>query len=155
MKARTAMLLAAIALLALPVAARADRQLVPPGKSGAEQYFENVPTAAGPAAPSGNPKGLPTAGAEATPAALAALRALQRHGKDGAAAAGLAAGGAPPAAASGSGGSRAGTGTGAALSRALSGSDGLGAWFPILLVLSLLAAVAAGVLRRRGGEPAT
>jgi hypothetical protein len=153
MKARTATLVA-IALLAAPAAARADRQLVPPGKSGAEQYFEDVPSAAGPAAPSGNATGSPTSGAESTPGALAALRALERHGKDGAAAAGLAAGAAPSAAPAG-GKSGAGSGTGAAISRALSGSDGLGAWFPILIVLSLLAAIAAGVLRRRGGQPAT
>jgi hypothetical protein len=153
MTARIATFLA-IVLLAAPAAARVDRQLVPPGKSGAEQYFENVPTAAGPAAPAPGSTAPPASGAGSTAAARAGLRALARRGQDGAKAAGLAAAGAPPAAATGSGKS-AGSGTGAAISRALGGSAGLGAWFPILLVLSLLAAIAAGILRRRGGQPAT
>jgi len=148
--------------------------LVPPGKSGANQYFENIPSAQGSSAP-------PTYGRSAVspPSAIAALgrgragtAALARLGKDGQAAATLAQETAPaPARGTGRGaGGPSGRGASphpvaipavtadspaSAVSHALGGSGGLGALLPILLVASLLAAIAAGVWRLRHGSGPT
>jgi hypothetical protein len=153
--------IACVSLLAAPALARGADHLIPPGKSGADQYFETIPSSAGNAAP---PQGTPTSSAPAavavTPTARAGARALGRRGKDGKAASSLARDTAPPplAPSSGEPSGRAGHGgIGSTLSRALgSDSGGLGAAFPILLLATLLAALAVGAARwRRRDDAAT
>lgn len=155
----------------------------PPGKSGANQYFEDIPTASGPAAP---PSYGP--GASSAPSAIrslgrgaAGVRALSHLGGEGAAAAALAQATAPTPATAGSsptgtaaaGGKGRGSGGRAApvvkpalpvaqaaspasaISHALGGAGGLGALLPVLLLASLVGAIILGLWRlRRGSGPA-
>jgi hypothetical protein len=160
-------------LLALPGQALA-LTIAPPGKSGADQYFETIPTSTGNAAPPGSIPGSSGGGsrslAELGRGRTGAAR-LARLGKDGTAAAALAAATVPQAPSSSTGGkpesssanpnAGSATATGGSatsgLSRALTGSDegGLGLLLPLLLATTLLAAI--GVigmrLRRRGHPP--
>ena len=148
--------------------------LVPPGKSGASQYFEDIPTSAGNAAPPGTGPG---SGTTSSPGDLAHLgqghagaAKLSRLGKDGQAAATLAQQTAPvPAAGAGSTkpGSAAspsvtppqangGSATGA-VADALGGTGsggGLGLVFPALLAAGVAAALGLGVWRiaRHSGQ---
>jgi hypothetical protein len=151
--------------------------LAPPGKSGADQYFETIPSSGGNVAP--------PAGGPSTPAGNHALSRLghgragaaklNRLGKQGQAAAAFAANTAPTRAAPGVASSALGgnpTGPApvtaaptsqsqspaSALAGALTGSDsgGLGLILPLLLATALIAAVGVGVGRleaRRRAEP--
>jgi hypothetical protein len=130
--------------LTVPAVAGAQGSIAPPGKSGADQYFETIPSARGNVAPpaGGSARGLRGTGE----------RALARLGKDGQAAAALAAAGAPPttgSAAAGAG-SQQGRGPAATLGHVLTGSDsgGLGLLLPILAGATLLVALLAMLLRR-------
>lgn len=169
-----------VLLLSLTVPAQAlGVVLAPPGKSGADQYFETVPTAGGNAAPpqsgtSFSGRGTGTSALNRLGHGRAGATGLARLGKTGQAAAALAAGTAPApasgsgAAGTGRGGSRSGQiqslsippgqSTASALGRLLGGSDlgGLGFLLPLLLVTALVAALAAGIvmlLSRRGRPP--
>jgi hypothetical protein len=133
----------------LAPAAGAQTSIAPPGKSGADQYFETIPSARGNVAP-------PPANGTGAAAATAGERRLARLGKDGQAAAAVAAAAAP-----GSGpharGRSAPSGSDASstsLRRLITGSDsgGLGIWLPILLGASLLGAIVFALLRRRDPE---
>jgi hypothetical protein len=152
--------------LALPAYAPA-RVLAPPGHAGANQYFEVIPTSAGNAAPPGSIRGSGSAGGG--PQALATLgrgrsgdSRLARLGKDGKAAAALAASTAPAAVP----GERIGRGTASVppsasgggsvasgVAKALTGSDtgGLGLLLPVLLATGLVVAlgITAARLRQR------
>lgn len=165
------------AVLAVPGQALA-LHLAPPGKAGADQYFETVPTSAGNAAP---PSGGATNGhalAQLGHGRVGAAR-LSHLGKTGQAAAALAAATAPTPASrlaangrgatgrganvSGANGSGAGASTTisqpqaksavSAIVDALAGSDdgGLGLALPLLLVTALIVALGLGLvaLRRR------
>jgi hypothetical protein len=155
----------AVALTASPAALAIT--LAPPGKAGADQYFETVPSSSGNAAPpsSGGGSGATATHALATIGHGAAGAAgLARLGKDGSAAAALAAVTAPPPAAT-SATPRPGvrkvppdvsvnpsaSATGG-VADTLTGSDagGLGAFFPLLLVATLIAALGIAAQRTRG-----
>jgi hypothetical protein len=168
-------------LLAVPSVAGA-LTLAPPGKAGASQYFETIPTSSGSAAP---PQGGGSghAASVAIGNGVAGSHALAKLGSDGHAAAALAAatapvvaassgkqGGAsagsqpsgskPPARSTAAGGSATSQPGGSAvvgLTNAVTGSDqgGIGLFLPLLMVLTLAAAVWAGIrnARRPGGPP--
>src|SRR5206468_1038599 len=150
----------AVALLAAPGAAQAVL-LAPPGKAGADQYFESIPTAAGNVEP---PQGGVKPPAQAAPAgsvaaaAQAGAHALSSLGADGRAAALIVTASAPVNASAtreklavpAHGSTPATTPTTAAGSGdpvggvldALTGSDagGIGALMPILMLAGLIAA---------------
>jgi hypothetical protein len=134
--------------LAFPAAALGQRTIAPPGKSGADQYFETIPSARGNVAP--------PSGADAGPlSGSAGERRLAHLGKDGQAASALAAATAPPGATArkrpnGSSPGVPGGASSTALRQVINGSDtgGLGLWMPILLAASLVIAVAFVATRR-------
>lgn len=171
---RAPILIVTAVMLALPGPAMA-LTLTPPGKAGADQYFETVPTSGGNAAPpqstSPGSKAFKHLGQGAT-----GDTRLSHLGTTGAAAAALAAATVPAPASnpgSGSGGGSTGssggtpaghTGAGqvnitepsgqsgaSALASALTGSDdnGLGFLLPVFLIAALVMAVGFGLLRMR------
>jgi hypothetical protein len=174
---RASILIVTAVMLAAPGPAMA-LSLTPPGSSGADQYFETVPSSGGNAAPphgtSPGSKAFRHLGQGATGDAR-----LSHLGTTGAAAAALAAATAPtPASSSGNGsGSASGSGnTGgspagrsgagqvtitqpsgqsgaSALANALSGSNssGLGFLLPVFLIGALVMAVGFALLRMRHG----
>jgi hypothetical protein len=162
-------LLFSVLLLALPGEALALK-LTPPGKSGTDQYFETIPTSAGNAAPPGGKSGGGNGAVAQLGQGHAGVSRLAHLGKDGQAAASLAAATAPSSA-SGTGSGKTGKGaspTGGALTppgdsapgaiaRALTGSDsgGLGLALPLLLVTVLIAAggLLAWKLRQGSDQP--
>lgn len=165
--------LAFFSVLAITAPAQAGERLIyPPGHAGADQYAEVVPTAAGNAAPpsGGGGSGPLTTSSTHAIAQIGSGRAgtakLSRLGKDGHAAAALAAANAP-APVSASTGRAAGSGATAApvqvttpggsissgISHALGGSGGLGVLLPVLLLVTLVAALAFGVARLRRPRP--
>jgi hypothetical protein len=136
--------------------------LAPPGHPGANQYFETIPSSSGEAAPPGSVKGSgsPNAG----PSALShfgqgrkADARLAQLGKNGAAAAALAASTAPvvpyglsPARAKSDAATSSASGGGSVASgiaHALTGSSngGLGIALPLLLATALIVALGVGV----------
>ena len=152
----------------VPPASRAVT-LTPPGKAGADQYFETVPSDSGNAAPPALNGTSPTASPslDRIGSGRAGAVALAKLGTAGQAAAALAAATAPAAPVitgrvisdngqaitptphtDGSGSAAGG------LTRALTGSDsgGIGFVLPLLLVLSLVVAVVAGARRARDGR---
>jgi hypothetical protein len=163
-----------VLLLSLAVPAPAlGIVLTTPGKAGADQYFETIPTSAGNVAPpaGGSAVGPTTSGgAGGTGSSLAAIgngrageRGLSKLGADGKKAAALAEATAPgtisglPSGSSGapgpsvavappdgSGGSASG-----GLSALLTGSDagGIGLLLPLTMVLGLVGAIVAGLRR--------
>lgn len=166
------------ALAFAPAASAAQIVLDPPGKAGANQYFETIPTSNGNAAPPSGTPSKPPAIDSAGPG-NSALKQLQKLGADGQAAASFAQASAPTVSHTGghgqsnaTGSSKSGTSTGSpgaaaasatgssALSgifRVLGGSDagGIGVFMPILLIGSLLSAIlAAGWRRHRDDAPA-
>jgi hypothetical protein len=135
-----------VLLLALPGESLALK-LTPPGKSGTDQYFETIPTSAGNAAPpTGKSGGGDTAVARLGQGRAGVTR-LTHLGKDGQAAASLAAATAPSSTSKGPSGAVGGLtppGDSApgAIAHALIGSDtgGLGLALPLLLATCLIAA---------------
>ena len=137
--------LACLLALLLAAPASAQRQIAPPGNGGVDEYLETVPGAGGnrPVDRNGRP-----GGGGLTPAARRKLAAL---GKDGRAAAALAAATAPgrnerakPAGAPGSSQERRSGSDPSALRPLLEG--GL---LPLILLAVLAAAIALAVLKRR------
>jgi hypothetical protein len=137
--------------------------IAPPGKAGADQYFETLPSSGGNVAP-------PTGNGSTGSGTLTRIgqgrqgaAGLTHLGHDGVAAAALAAATAPTPAAhrgpAGASGALApgGASTASALSHVLTGSDsgGLGIVLPLLLATSVIAALglAGARLRRRGDPP--
>lgn len=173
---RASILVPAAFALVLPGPASAV-SLAPPGKAGANQYFETVPTAAGDAAPPQGGNGFSGPGSRGLSDlghGRAGAAGLDRLGKSGHAAAALAAATAPSPVHLATEGKPNGRGassgqlqsrnepsaqsTVSALADLLNGSDvgGLGFVLPLLLVTAFGAALAAGIaaLRsRRGGPP--
>jgi hypothetical protein len=168
---RWAPIITAFVATALVPGVAAGRVLAPPGHAGANQYVEVIPTSGGNAAPPGSVhgSGSPNAG----PQALKALGSgptgdtrLAKLGKDGQAAAALAASTAPAPAPAGTvslgevtgpdAGASSGGSASSGIAHLLSGSDtgGLGLLLPLLLATALLAAlgIAVGRLRRRTGS---
>jgi hypothetical protein len=135
---------ALVVTLALPALATA-RITVPPGATEGDQYFEEVPNGGGSASANGGGGG----GAGGGPP-VAATQHLNALGADGAAAAALANANRPP---EGSGPQK-GNATSSASSTPSStqGEGGMGVFFPLLLIGSVLAAAA--FLVRRGLTPA-
>lgn len=161
---------AVVSAAAIAVPATASAIIIaPPGKAGANQYFETIPSSDGNAAPPGTSGAVPLGSGSL--AGLGAGRAgaaqLAKLGKTGKAAAALAAATAPAHPRGGAGRSASATGPGSfpsahggsslsAIIDALTGSDngGLGALVPILMVLAvLLFALAVVTQRRRRAEP--
>jgi hypothetical protein len=127
----------AICLLAPAIAGA--RITVPPGSTEGDQYFEEVPNGGG----SGSPNHQ---GGSARDQGVAATQALNALGAEGQAAAGLANANRPP-----QGGTVGAPGGGASASQPSSsteGEGGMGAWFPILLVITAVGAIAYGIRRR-------
>jgi hypothetical protein len=128
-------ILGVFAICALTPALASAAINVPPGATEGDQYFEEVPNGGGsrsvdsPGGGSGGTQGV------------AAAQALNALGPDGQAAAGLAAANKPP---------RAGTqaGNSEEASSSSEGEGGMGAWFPILLAVTALGAIAYGLRRR-------
>jgi hypothetical protein len=165
---RAPILLLCAAWLALPAQALAI-SIAPPGKAGADQYFETLPSSGGNVAPpAGNGNGNSGSGSNALThlgQGRAGASTLAHLGTAGAAAAGLAEATAPTPARSGHHGSAAGASTvsapagstAGAFAHVLTGSDsgGLGVLLPLLLATGVIAAIglAAARLRRGGGPP--
>lgn len=159
--------IALLLLLAVPASALAQSTQAPPGLSATDQYLETVPDSGGNStvgrggqAPSAADPSVAIKTAQSVPAET--LRQLQREGRSGKAAAALAGSGAPtaslapkskaassppkvPLKESAPAGALAAIGsiaTGA-------GSDGIGVWFPLLIVLGTIAVAGAAYWRRR------
>jgi len=165
---RIALLIACILLIAVAPARAAESGHAPPGNAAIDEYVEDVPDSEGdrPFGPDGPGGGGATPGG-ATGGDLgdgskldAKTRAeLARHGADGyrvaalteRSAPGEAKAGAASAAAAGDDGGSGGGSRLAASAEALNGEapGGMGAWLPILLGASAIAAIAAAVLSRR------
>lgn len=157
--------LACTLLLAMPAAAAASHQTLPPGNSGADEYVEGVPGAGGDK-PSGNVGQGDDAGGGTLPPA--AQEALGAQGTDGEKAAGLAAATAPDDAKNagsgtdeGSGGGKGSDPSGSRVGQVVealtgSGSDGMGVVLPLILVTTVVVALALLLSRRRrdAGETA-
>lgn len=100
------LLLVALAAVFMPAGALADQAYIPPGNSGANQYVEDVPTAAGNSSSNTVARHRSHAGSNhASSVPASTLHKLQRSGSDGRMAAALATASAPAA---GSGKNRAG-----------------------------------------------
>jgi hypothetical protein len=133
--------LTAAMLVALAVPALASARItVPPGATEGDQYFEEVPNGGGSASP--NQGGTNNAGGRGEGSqSVAATQALNALGKDGQAAAALAnANRAPQGPTQSSGDQRPSSST--------QGEGGMGFWFPLLLIITALAAAAYGLRRR-------
>ena len=139
----------ALALVLLfPASVSAQQTIAPPGKAGADQYFETIPSGVGNAKP---PQGSGATGSPSANSRSAGVATLARSGKDGRAAAAFAASSAPRTAhvaiaSSGSGDSPSSTAL-----RPIGGTDagGLGIALPILLATVAIAAAALALTRRR------
>lgn len=168
---RIALLGSLLVLLAAPSSALGSVVLAPPGHDGANQYVEVIPTSAGNAVPPGTVSG--SGSASAGPSALSGLghgpstdAKLAKLGKDGQAAASLAASTAPAVVSdrgrgggSASGGRGGGAGSpqgassqgsvGSGLASALAASDagGLGLLLPLLLLTALVVVLGLGGAR--------
>jgi hypothetical protein len=136
--------LAAILVVSVAVpAVAAARVNVPPGATEGDQYFEEVPNGGGSGSPNpggGGGSGVGSGGGQG----VAATQALNALGKDGQSAAGLANANRPP---QGTAGGQAGQGPGESTSSS-EGVGGMGFWFPFLLILTAVAAIAYGLRRR-------
>jgi hypothetical protein len=151
--------------LALPGQAAAA-SIAPPGKAGADQYFETLPSSGGNVAPpNGGGGGSGHRALTQLGQGAAGASRLAHLGADGAAAAALAAATAPTPAAHR--GHRAAlpipapaaadsTSTAGAIAHVLTGSDsgGLGVVLPLLLATGVIAALGLAAARlRRGSDP--
>lgn len=149
----------AVALVALPApAALAQREIAPPGNAGVDEYLETVPNGRGNSRV--DPNARPSGGA----VSAATRRRLEALGKDGRAAAALADAGSDGAAGGPETGGVTGRAPGVDLDRAgdgrgglatvvaesVGGGEGMGAALPTLMLLTLLAAGAYAIRRRRG-----
>jgi hypothetical protein len=124
-----------LAIAALSPAIAAARITVPPGSTEGDQYFEEVPNGGG----GGSPDRDLNAGGSGGSPGVAATQALNALGPEGVAAADLANSNRPP--------SKSGSASDQQSSSS-EGDGGLGSLFPILLVVTALAAIAYGLRRR-------
>lgn len=129
----------ALAIFLMMPALAGARITVPPGSTEGDQYFEQVPNGGGSGSVDHSGGGGGSGGAGAAVAATQALNAL---GHDGQAAAALANSNRPPEQ------GKSNSGVNAGPVSPTSGEGGMGAWFPILLILTAVAAIAYGVRRR-------
>jgi hypothetical protein len=130
-------ILGGFAICALTPAIASAATSVPPGATEGDQYFEEVPNGGGSGSvnhPGGSVGGPPAA----------ATQALNALGPDGQAAAGLANSNKP----SQQGPPSSGANANAQPSSSTEGEGGMGSFFPILLVITGVAAIAYGVRRR-------
>jgi hypothetical protein len=147
------MLLVCGAVLACPSAAGA-KNYAPPGKAGTSEYAETLPAAGGNVAPPANPGSAGGQALSKVGNGGAGARRLEKLGRAGQSAAAFARATAPQALTPSEPVSSAGSSGGSALSGLLDligGSDagGIGLLLPLLLALSLAAALGAGAVRRR------
>jgi hypothetical protein len=138
--------------LAFPPTALAQQTIAPPGKSGADQYFETIPSAKGNVAPPGGGGSAGGSGGSGS----SGIRSLARLGKDGRSAAALAAATAPRSTAHDAGQSTPaanGRSPMSSFTKLIGGTDtgGIGIVLPILLaaILALAIALALVKVRRR------
>lgn len=128
-------ILGAIALFALMPAAAGARITNPPGATEGDQYFEEVPNG-------GGSSSIDRGGADGS-APVAGAAALSALGPDGQAAADLAQSNRPPEQGQQNRGSQSQTQPSSS-----QGEAGMGTFFPILLVVTVIAAIAYGLRRR-------
>jgi hypothetical protein len=136
--------LGAIILVCVWVPALATAKVtVPPGATEGDQYFEEVPDGSGSGSvDKGGSAGAGGAGGGgSTGAPIAATQALDKLGPDGKAAADLANSNRPPQL-------KANNIPPAPPSSPTVGEDGMGFWFPLLIALTAVAAIAYGLGRR-------
>ena len=126
-------ILGVLAISAMAPAIAGAKITVPPGSTEGDQYFEEVPNGGGGGSPDRN------VGSSGGGGGVAATQALNAMGADGVAAAELANSNRPP--------SQSGR-TSDDNSSSTSGEGGLGSLFPILLIVTALAAIAYGLRRR-------
>ncbi|HWF74391.1 MAG TPA: hypothetical protein VG186_13670 [Solirubrobacteraceae bacterium] len=155
--------IALLVSLVLPTSAVAAKgTIAPPGNSGVSQYQEDVPTAKGSQpsntiAPGGGTNGPGSSSGALSPSTV---RALDKQGSAGRKAAALAQATAPrigrpagpPAVKTVGGSQTSGSSPVSSVVKALTGSSssgGLGPLLPIILIASLLGAVALALVRRR------
>jgi hypothetical protein len=119
----------------------AARVTVPPGATEGDQYFEEAPNGGGSASVDKGGGGGSTGGQP-----VAATQALDQLGPDGKAAAALANANRPPQAKLDT--NIPGENPAAQPSSETQGGGGMGFWFPLLIVLTAVAAVAYGLRRR-------
>jgi hypothetical protein len=126
-----------LACFALPAVAAA-KVTVPPGATEGDQYFEEAPDGGG--SGSVNHGGSGGGGSTGGPP-VAATQQLDQLGADGKAAADLANENQPPQV-------KLDKGKPAQPSSSTQGEDGMGFWFPLLIVITAVAAIAYGLRRR-------
>jgi hypothetical protein len=143
-----ALLAVAAACLAVPALASA-RITVPPGATEGDQYFEEVPDGGGSGSVnhggSGGAAGAGGGGGSISGPAVQATQALDNLGPDGRAAAALANANRPPAA---SHNNKAEVPATSSSSSPTEGEGGMGFWFPLLIAITAVAAIAYGLRRR-------
>ncbi len=127
-----------LAICLLSPSVSGARITVPPGSTEGDQYFEEVPNGGGSGSVDHGGGGAGGAGG----GAVAATQALNGLGADGRAAAGLANANRPPE----QGKTNAAANSGPV--SPTSGEGGMGAFFPVLLVATAIAAIAYGLRRR-------
>ena len=143
-------LLCAICVVCLSVPALAAAKVtVPPGATEGDQYFEEVPDGGGSGSVNhagggggGGGGGAGGGGGGATGAPVAATQSLDKLGPDGKAAAGLANANRPPQV------KATNIPSAPPASSSTEGDGGMGFWFPLLIVLTAVGAIAYGLGRR-------
>jgi hypothetical protein len=140
MASKAVVFLAVLALSALAPAVAGARITVPPGSTEGDQYFEEVPNGGGSGQVNHGGGGGSGGGG-----GVAATQSLNALGADGQAAAALANANRPP---TNAGEKNGGGAAGDQDSSPSAGEAGMGTFFPILLVVTAIAAIAYGVRRR-------
>jgi hypothetical protein len=139
-------LLCAICVVSLCIPALAAAKVtVPPGATEGDQYFEEVPDGGGSGSVNhgggGGGAGGGAGGSATASAPVAATQDLDKLGPDGKAAAGLANANRPPEL-------KATNIPSATSSSPTEGDDGMGFWFPLLIIITAVGAIAYGLRRR-------
>jgi hypothetical protein len=140
----------AVVLMALAVPALAAAKItVPPGSTEGDQYFEEAPTGGGSGSIDKGGGGAGGAGGSGSSAPVAATAELNKLGAEGRAAANLANANRPPVSPSpGKLQSPSQNQLPAQPASSTEGEGGMGFWFPLLLALTALGAIAYGLRRR-------
>src|SRR3954463_8332331 len=138
-----ALLAVGIACLAVPALATA-KTTVPPGATEGDQYFEEVPDGGGSGSVNhgGGAGGTGGGGGTTSGSQVAATQALDQLGANGKAAAALANANRPPEAKADKNAPT------APASTPTEGEGGMGLWFPLLIAITAVAAIAYGLRRR-------
>jgi hypothetical protein len=129
-----------IACLAVP-AVSAAKITVPPGATEGDQYFEEVPDGGGSGSVNHGGSGGAGGGGSTGLPPVAASQALDKLGPDGKAAAGLANTNQPQPL-------KLDNGKPAQPSSSTEGEGGMGFWFPLLIAVTAVGAIAYGLRRR-------